>query len=143
MTTTSAAVATGTTVLPFDDTIPQSTEGDQYMSLAITPKSTTNTLVIQVVAMLSTSIVNNLSMALFQDSTAGALNAVNDTTAGNLYVISLVLQHIMAAGTTSATTFKIRAGGSLAGTTTFNGSAGGRLFGTIPKSSISIWEFIS
>jgi hypothetical protein len=35
--TTTGAVATGTTVMPFDDTIPQSGEGDQYMSLAITP----------------------------------------------------------------------------------------------------------
>jgi len=34
--------ATGTTVLPYDNTIPQKTEGHQYISVSITPKSATN-----------------------------------------------------------------------------------------------------
>ena len=41
------ALATGTTVMPTDDTIPQITEGDEYMSLAITPKNALNILVIE------------------------------------------------------------------------------------------------
>ena len=141
--TTTTAVATGTTLLPFDDTIPQNTEGDQYMTLAITPKSTTNTLVIQVTATLSSSVVNNLSMALFQDSTANALAATDQFIATGTAVVNISLSYTMAAGTTSATTFKIRAGGSLAGTTTFNGTNAVRLFSTIAKSSIVIWEYIS
>src|ERR1041385_5219094 len=31
------AAATGTTTVPIDDTVPQNTEGDEYMSRAITP----------------------------------------------------------------------------------------------------------
>jgi hypothetical protein len=37
------AVATGTTQIPIDDTIPQNTEGDQYLSLAITPTNALST----------------------------------------------------------------------------------------------------
>ncbi len=44
--TQDGAVATGTTVLPWDDTIPQNTEGDQYMSLSITPTNASNKLIL-------------------------------------------------------------------------------------------------
>ncbi len=47
------AVATGTTQIPFDDTIPQNTEGDQYMQLQISPVNSSSTLLIDVVAYLS------------------------------------------------------------------------------------------
>lgn len=137
------AVATGTITIPADDTIPQNTEGDQYMSLAITPRATTNTLVIQSLIQFSHSTASgNMVAALFQDSTANALAVnwvVNATGSGPLTVL---VTHTMAAGTTSATTFKIRAGNaSTAGTTTFNGSGGSRFFGAISKSSMVITEY--
>lgn len=140
--TVTSAVATGTTAIPEDDTIPQSTEGDQYMSLAITPKATTNQLVIMATIFMSNSNANTDHIAaLFQDSTANAL-AVNMNfmaTATGMSTVTLV--HSMAAGTTSATTFKIRAGGNNGATTTFNGQSGARKFGAITKSSITILEY--
>lgn len=136
-----SAVASGTTTMPFDDTVPQITEGTEFMTLAYTPKSSTNILKIEVTGMFSNSVLNDMSMALFQDSTANALMAIDQTiTAG--YVNLLTFTHTMTAGTTSSTTFRVRAGGSLAGTTTFNGVGGpARRFGAIPKSSIVITEY--
>lgn len=139
--TTSSAVATGTTAMPPDDTIPQNTEGDEFMTLAITPKSATNILVIEVFATVASNTANKfISGALFQDSTANALAAgiLRAETADGPY--PLVIRHAMVAATTSATTFKFRAGANTA-TLTFNGTAGGRLFGAIPKSSIVIYEY--
>lgn len=135
-------VATGTTTIPHDDTVPQNTEGNQYMSLAITPKSATNTLVIDCLLGLSNSSApNDLLAALFQDSTANAVAAsisyMGTATGG----VTLSVRHIMTAGTTSSTTFKVRAGGSVAGTTTFNGFGGNRHFGAITKSSMIITEY--
>jgi len=137
------ALATGTTTIPLDDTIPQNTEGDQYMSLAITPKATTNILVIDVIAYLSLSAAGNLILALFQDATANSLAAVAQsfTTGGEKG--ALTLRHVMAAGTTSATTFYVRAGMSGAGTTTFNGAASARQLGGVAASSIVITEICS
>lgn len=135
-----SAAATGTTTIPFDDTIPQNTEGDEYMTLAITPKSTTNLLVIQVVFFGSTSIGNDLIVALFQDTTANALSATSQYNATATGRDVITLTYSMTAGTTSSTTFKVRAGAPLANTTTFNGNSGTRLYGAIPKSSITIWE---
>lgn len=138
--TQTGAVNTGSTVLPFDDTIPQNTEGDQYMSLAITPLATTNKLRITVV--FDGAVNGNLSytIALFQDATASAIAAIGCVciAAGNMTSSTLV--HYMDAGTTSATTFKVRAGVASAGQITFNGAATARRFGGVCASSITIEE---
>jgi hypothetical protein len=135
------AVSTGSTQMFYDDTPPQSTEGDQYMQLSITPKSATSKLVISVVASCSSNQADNIIMALFQDSTANALAAtvVNLLQPGGMINPSFV--HEMTSGTTSATTFKVRIGQSVGGSLiTFNGTLAGRLMGGIMSSSIVIME---
>ncbi len=42
--TQSVAKLTGTTILPFDDTLPQDTEGIEFMTRAITPTNSSNIL---------------------------------------------------------------------------------------------------
>lgn len=137
------ALATGTTTIPADDTIPQSTEGDQYLSQTITPKSATDILVIEVVALLTSSAATvDLIGALFQDSTANALaaNFLRVVTTANRGQ-PFILKHTMVAGTTSATTFKFRAGAGSAATISFNGTAGSRIFGGVAASSITVTEY--
>jgi len=139
--TQTGASATGTTTIPFDDTIPQNTEGTEFMTLAITPTSATNKLLIQVIAVGSHSAATQLTtLALFQDSTANALAAVIQTEATAGYFHNFPLNHYMTAGTTSSTTFKVRIGSSSAGTFTFNGNSGSRIYGGVMASSITIWE---
>jgi hypothetical protein len=135
------AVATGTTVMVRDDTIPQNTEGDQYMSLAITPKSATNILVIEAIFEGASSVNTDIIVALFQDSTANALAATIHRNVTSNGQVTIPLRYSMVAGTTSSTTFKIRAGGTNAGTTTFNGNAAARIFGGITQSTMNIWEY--
>lgn len=141
--TQTGAVATGTTILPADDTIPQNTEGDQYMTLAVTPKNSSNILIIETIAYAAgnAAAAADMMMALFQDSTANALATAKNTysTAGGVNIF--VLRHIMSAGTTSATTFKIRIGIGVGGTTTFNGTGGARQFGGTFASGIMITEY--
>lgn len=139
VTTNDSVYASGTTTVPNDDTIPQNTEGNQFMSLAITPKYTTSTLIIEASLDLACSTSNDIILALFQDTTANAIyaNEVYQATANGGAVISVL--HTMTAGTTSATTFKIRVGAGSAATTYFNG-VGGRRFGAIPKSTMKITE---
>ena len=136
------AVATGTTLMPQDDTIPQNNEGDEYMTLAITPTHASNKLKIDVVWHGSSGASSGIMVAgLFQDSTANALaagsggsvDAAND-------MQHIYFRHFMAAGTTSATTFKLRVGFNASGTTTFNGVGGARRLGGVFASSITITE---
>lgn len=135
------AVATGTTQLPIDDTIPQITEGTEFMTLAITPTSTTNKLLIEHIGSYEIDTADrNISAALFQDATVNALAAVGPYANVSRNRVNLILRHEMVAGTTSSTTFRIRAGANNTGTITFNGSGGTRLFGGVMASSIRITE---
>lgn len=138
-----SALATGTTTLPYDDTIPQNTEGVQFMTQDITPKSSSNILVITAVMALTSSNVagfNQMQAALFQDTTANALAATGYAIYNDRGAM-LVLRHIMTAGTTSATTFKVRGGSDGAGTTGFNGTSTTRRYGGVSASSITIEEY--
>ena len=137
--TQTGAVATGTTQMPADDTIPQNTEGDEYMTLSITPKSATSKLKIEVEAVCGHSAATTLCLGLFQDSTADALAATSLYAGANENQF-LSLKHYMTSGTTSSTTFKVRIGGHGAGTATFNGSSATRIFGGVAASSITITE---
>jgi len=136
------AVATGTTLIPEDDTIPQITEGTEFMTLAITPKSATNHLYIRVKAFLSQSAAtNDIIGALFQDATANALAAQDITVNAASGMVNLLIEHDMVSGTTSSTTFRFRAGPVSAATATFNGFAGARKFGGITLSTMQIIEY--
>lgn len=136
------AVATGTTTVPFDDTIPQNTEGDQYLSQAATPTSAANILQIEAVAYFENSAgtTNSTALALFQDSTANALAVGTiQTTAAQIMQAARVF-HKMVAATTSSTTLKARGGNASAGTTTFNGQSAGRKYGGVANSYIYVTE---
>ena len=139
-TNTTGAVATGTTAGPNDDTILQITEGDQYISQALTPTNVINRLQITVQAFVAHAAVRDVVYGIFQDSTANAvaaglifLNAVNET-----QLITLAADIV--AGTASSTTIKFRAGGSTGATLTFNGFASNRKQGGAMGSYIRVAE---
>lgn len=120
--------------MPLDNSIPQNTEGTEVMMLAITPRSASNVLVIDVVVNSHGGTNTNIVAGLFRDTTAGALAA----SWGNMYgtqVGQTCFRHYVTAGGTSAITFKVRAGGSGAGVY-FNGLLGG-----VAASSITITEY--
>ena len=136
-------VATGSTLLPFDNTIPQIGEGNQYMSLAITPKSATSILEIEVVLNGTNSAAGSptLTVALFRDSTANAIAAACQTVSTGGFMQNIKFIHTLTSGSTASTTFTVRAGGQVAGTTTFNGSGGAQSLGGVMSSSITIYEY--
>ena len=119
--------ATGTTEMPQDTSIPENTEGDQYMSVAHTPKSVMNLLDIFHSGHYNkgTATTAHIGIALFQDSTVNALAATDFGTDDQASAYGCgILFHRMRADTTSETTFKIRAGTNGAGTNSFNPSYG-------------------
>jgi len=132
--TNNAALTTGSTVLPIDNTIPQNTEGDQYLTQAITPTATPNLLQIrtQAVTAVNAGGASTWGAALFQSGVANALAAVGSATGGNNVMLPLNINYSMQAATTSAITFSVRAGPASAATMTFNGEAStGRFNGTM------------
>lgn len=144
--TSTSAVASGTTIIPLDDTIPQQTEGDQYLSLTITPKNASSTLLVEAdISFANTTTAAIIVIgALFKDAGADALAAswVYGPGASTNWDGFITLRHVIPAGSTAAQTFKVRLGPHAAATLNVNGRAGARLFGTIPKSNIQITEYL-
>jgi hypothetical protein len=140
VTTQTGAMSTGTTVFVEDDTIPQNTEGDQYMTLAITPKSATSRLLITAQVFGSVSSGTRWGIGLFKDSTADALSFATAFVKDATSMATCYIEHSIISGSTSEQTFKIRAGGLSAATFTFNGQSGARKFGGVILSSIHIVE---
>jgi len=137
--TINGAVATGTTTMS-NVGIPTNTAGDQYLSQTVTPVSSANALEIDAQAFFSSSVANNMGMALFQDLTSNALVADAITTSvANNYSKNRT-NHTVLAGTLSSTTFKIRIGGTAAGTTTFNGDSSALRYGGVANSYIQAKE---
>lgn len=136
---------TGNTAIPFDNTIPQKTEGDLYMTLKITPTSALSTLYIDVVFAGSIGTENNLVIALFMETAGGGAvaNAIaaafdHNFPGGN----TVAFKHKMTAGVTEEITFTVRAGTGDGNYVHFNGNGNtsARLFGGVCASSITITE---
>lgn len=138
--TTYGTYANTSTVIPYDDTIPQITEGAEAMTRAITPASVSNILLINVMVHVSCAVP--YIVALFQDATANALSMAVGVQASATWAKpnTLTFAYKMAAGTTSSTTFRVRYGPGTAGTAYINGDSGSRMGGGILLSSITITE---
>jgi hypothetical protein len=142
--TESTTQSSGTTQLPTRDTsIPQITEGDEYMTRTITPASSSNRLLIQVSIHYGMGTDGReVGAAIFQDTTANALASVSEyaTSAGDMHELFFMLE--MEAGTTSETTFKVRAGWGYQSTTFyFNRDKNVNTMGGVLKSYIIITEY--
>jgi hypothetical protein len=123
------AVATGTTTIAFDDTVPQSSEGTEFITLAITPTSSTSKLRIDFSVVLNHTVGTAiLNACLFQDAIVNALAAASSQNVNSGGPMIVAGSYYMTAGTTSSTTFKIRCGSPTAGTVTLNGVNGVRFY---------------
>ena len=103
-------VVTCNTTIPFDDTIPQNTEGTEVITVSITPTSGSNRLVIEFSCVGSHNGAGAYNVAaLFVDTTSDAIatTANYSTHSGPL---PLNLRHELSAGSTSARTYKVRVG---------------------------------
>lgn len=117
-------------IIPEDSTIPQNTEGKELLTVTITPSNSSN--ILHIYGLICWSNASNVNTwALFQDSANDALAAGGEFVASG--VVSTTPYHFyMAAGTTSATTFKLRYGPATASTAVINQDAAGNTLGGVP-----------
>lgn len=140
-----ATAGTTTAVIPFDDTIPQNTEGLEITGLAttITPKYTDSR--IEIVATIPVSRPGGTTpaiAAMYRDSLADAIGVgwfYGQSTTPEVDTITIVAS--MTSPGTSATIFKIRLGTPDGQTLTWNGSAGVRMFGGALKAHVRVKEY--
>ena len=130
----------GANIIPFDDTIPQSTEGHEYDTVTITPTKVGNLLVIEYDIMSNHSAAGTIASALFKDSDTDAIVAHihGYQNAGFYRVVKGKIFYTVTS--TSAITFKIRLGNSSSGTLYINSDAGGRRMGGVLTSWMQVTE---
>lgn len=128
--------------IPDDDTIPQITEGDPLISLAITPISATNILVINFSCFYSGDGSIFAIFPLFLNSGADAIFSGGGTITNIDDVDGCTYNYYLPAGSTATQTFSVRYGSSVssAGTVFINGNTSNRLFGGVMKTVLIISE---
>ena len=134
--TMSTVVVNCTTAVPYDNTKPLNSEGDQVMSCSITPTSATNTLKIDAVVFGSVAGGGRMVASLYKNS--------DTTPLASGFVFSeygeeIPLVYTMTSATTSTITFKINLGDNT-GTAYFNDYNAGGYYGGALTSSLSIAE---
>ena len=142
VTTKSQTVVSSTSTLNFESTTPYTnTQGVEMLTATITPNATANRLIV-VCSFVGTTLTGSTPViALWQDSDTNAIAAANSSTHGSNSGGHLGLIWEQAAGTTSATTFKIRGGPTGATTLYMNGwYTGIQAWGGVPISTLQIWE---
>lgn len=126
------------------DVIPTNTDGSQVLSVTHTPSNASNILEIEVTLQLAgqTTVSAQTTAALFQDSTVNAIAAggCDDGDTGSR-ITPLTFKKIMVAGTTSATTFKVRLGASDGSACYLNGQTATRAYGGVSMSTITVKEY--
>src|SRR5690554_1289168 len=142
ITGTSTTPGSTTAVIPFDNTIPQITEGAEVVTASITPSNASNILEIMAICQVAKED-SRIGVALFQDSNADAIASAFHigATAGSTIGCgsSVIIFHRMVAGTTSSITFSMRTGPT-SGTSHWNRQNAGNIFGGTIPSIINIKE---
>jgi len=134
------AFATASVTIPRDDTIPQKTEGTEYVTVAITPTSSSSKLHITASSgQTSSGAAAFVTMALFQDSTANALASSYAYHSAANWPRDATLKYEMTSGTTSQTTFRLRIGPSTS-TASVNGNSSARQMGGTTAVRLTIME---
>ena len=138
------AVATGATTIPNDNTIPQITEGAQFMSQAITPTSAANLLMAEHDGIYTVPTNINIIAALFRsDLSPNASATTSEAVDAASAMLAMHLSHWSLAAGTSSITFSIRVGTSGGSTVTFNGTAGSARFNGTSASALTIEEIMA
>lgn len=136
------AYASGSTAVPQDNSIPQITEGDQYMSLSVTPKGAGNILDVTANGIYASGVDAVIAQSIFQDAISNAL-ATTASYAGAANRYYSPNTNVKVRSTTSMTTFRTRAGQGAGGTVNFNGFSGSQQYGGALNSYMQISEIMA
>jgi hypothetical protein len=130
-------------IIPYDDTIPQNTEGAQLLTATITPTNKDSILRVQATIHAGTFAANNAAIiAAFRDATANAFAVASFRTPSGSMQGILNIDVEVPANDTVATTIKLRVGSETGSTVKVNGDLAGRIFGSAMLSTLRVTEIL-
>ena len=124
-----------------DNVTPDNTVGAQLLTVSITPTSAANFLEVEAVVQCASTAAGIIAGTLFRDgaTTPFAGNLITAVTLNTPY--QLVVRGRVAAGSTAATTIRLRIGSSGASSVRINtASGGGALLGGVAVTSLTVTE---
>lgn len=138
---TSSALALTTRIIPFDDTVPQSNEGERFFELVVNFKSAINKAIFKGCMHVDNGAANYLTTALFRPQIADAFYATG-VHVGGATTRTVTFEYHTLTGSISSTTYTVRIGGKNAGTTGVNVDSllSGRIYGGVAGSQFVIQE---
>ena len=141
---TTTSVITCGTAIPWDDTIPQSSEGNEVLTIAITPISATSIIYLKFDASGSANgaVTNSATIAFFKDSDTNAIYATQVpfwTASG--YGAKFNGSYSELSSSTTLRTYKVRIGINNANSIFINGNTSGvRQYGGVSIAQLEAWE---
>lgn len=105
-----STTALGTTVIPFDGTTPQNTEGTELLTVTIVPTNASSMIELEFRAWGTANANMGIVLSIFKDSNANALDSSIVNTNATDHMTPFILSTSVTAGSTSAQTYKIRIG---------------------------------
>ncbi|TXH12697.1 MAG: hypothetical protein E6R03_12465 [Hyphomicrobiaceae bacterium] len=136
---TSTSYTSCATALPYDDTIPQVSEGTEVFSQSITPKEATSKIEVDVDLMVGAGSSQQTTAALFIDGAANAVQAACVLVSASNVVERIRFSYRYDNASTTAKTFSVRLG-TPAGNGFLNGDGSARKFGGVSVSSLTLRE---
>lgn len=132
------SAATTTSVIPFDNSAPLSTEGALLTSITITPTSANSTFMGVIAVTVDTgNNTRTVTITIFRGTTLVGMGVTNNTTSGRPQSLSVTF--FDAPATTSDVTYNVRIGQNLSGTTYINTTSNAS-FGNAAKSAFIVSE---
>jgi hypothetical protein len=125
-------VNTTTVLIPWDNTIPQKTEGAAWAASNLTPQSAANWFEFDILLNAAHSVAGEVIVSVFRDAGASAIGCAAAYVPAADEPVQVKLKFRNLAASLSIALFNIRYGPAVAGTMTVNGAAGaGKLNGTL------------
>jgi hypothetical protein len=122
---TNVVSSTTTSIIPLDNTTPQSSEGFNLATTAsITPQSASNFIELDILINVAHSVASGVICAVFRDSETDAQSAGWAQVSAANAIAQVVVRDRFPALDTAARTYTVRIGPALAGTLTINGVSG-------------------
>lgn len=131
---------TSATVIPADDSIPQNTEGEEILTVSITPQRANSLLIVEAQTWGAPDTNTVLTAAIFKDNETGARAAAGTSVQTSDTLEFVAVKAFVTPGSLSPITFRLRVGQAVAGTLAINGSAASRLYGGVGVTSLTVKE---
>lgn len=137
-----ASAITGTTTVPYDDTLPQSGEGVQLSSITNSAPLSPNAVRTCAVIDCTYSVAARIILSLFSDKSSSAWRSTMGDVPSADAPVQLRLEHLQRRDLNGSEAFSWRAGGDTAGTIIVNGNHSGRILGGALQTEFYVAEIM-